>query len=152
MGMKRLEECSVLCANVSMSQLSCRISSVAAEAAIALEITCLERQFREVQMELAHANRVATMGQFWCRCVRRGSRITERLTQFNNIKLAYIATLRDVLNRICSMPRATPVRATGLRARSALTKATGEHHDVIQSCCFGVVVGDGQYASKASRR
>ena len=50
--------------NVSMSQLSSRISSVAAEAAIALEITCLERQFREVQMELAHANRVATMGNF----------------------------------------------------------------------------------------
>jgi hypothetical protein len=63
MGMKRLEECSVLHPNVSMSQLSCRISSVAAEAAIALEITRLERQFREVQMELAHANRVATMGQ-----------------------------------------------------------------------------------------
>jgi signal transduction histidine kinase len=35
----------------------------AAEAAIALEITRRERQLREVQMELAHANRVATMGQ-----------------------------------------------------------------------------------------
>ena len=59
MGMKRLEECSVLRPNVSMSQLSCRISSVAAEAAIALEITGLERQFREVQMRAdAPASRI----------------------------------------------------------------------------------------------
>jgi signal transduction histidine kinase len=35
----------------------------AAQAAIALEGTRRERQFREAQMALAHANRVATMGQ-----------------------------------------------------------------------------------------
>jgi signal transduction histidine kinase len=35
----------------------------AAEAAIALESTRRERQYREMQSELAHANRVATMGQ-----------------------------------------------------------------------------------------
>src|SRR3984957_13147910 len=35
----------------------------AAQATIALEITRLERQYREAQMGLAHANRVATMGQ-----------------------------------------------------------------------------------------
>jgi C4-dicarboxylate-specific signal transduction histidine kinase len=35
----------------------------AAQATIALESTRRERQFRETQMELAHANRVATMGQ-----------------------------------------------------------------------------------------
>jgi len=35
----------------------------AAQAAIALEITCRERQYREVQNGLAHANRVLTMGQ-----------------------------------------------------------------------------------------
>ena len=39
------------------------VTDFAAEAAIALEITRRERQLREVQMELAHANRVATMGQ-----------------------------------------------------------------------------------------
>jgi C4-dicarboxylate-specific signal transduction histidine kinase len=39
------------------------ITDFAAQAAIALEITRRERQLREVQMELAHANRVATMGQ-----------------------------------------------------------------------------------------
>ena len=35
----------------------------AAQAAIALESTRRERQYREVQSELAHANRVATIGQ-----------------------------------------------------------------------------------------
>jgi C4-dicarboxylate-specific signal transduction histidine kinase len=39
------------------------VTDFAAEAAIALEITRRERQLREVQMELAHASRVATMGQ-----------------------------------------------------------------------------------------
>jgi C4-dicarboxylate-specific signal transduction histidine kinase len=39
------------------------VTDFAAEAAIALEIIRRERQLREVQMELAHANRVATMGQ-----------------------------------------------------------------------------------------
>ena len=35
----------------------------AVQAAIALESTRRERQYREMQMALAHANRVATMGQ-----------------------------------------------------------------------------------------
>jgi signal transduction histidine kinase len=39
------------------------VTDFAAEAAIALEITRGERQLRELQMELAHANRLATMGQ-----------------------------------------------------------------------------------------
>ncbi|HTV35989.1 MAG TPA: ATP-binding protein [Xanthobacteraceae bacterium] len=39
------------------------VTDFAAGAAIALEITSRERQLREVQMEVAHANRVATMGQ-----------------------------------------------------------------------------------------
>jgi C4-dicarboxylate-specific signal transduction histidine kinase len=39
------------------------ITDFAAQAAIALEITRRERQFREAQMRLAHANRLATMGQ-----------------------------------------------------------------------------------------
>jgi GAF domain-containing protein len=34
----------------------------AAQATIALESTRRERQYREIQSELAHANRVATMG------------------------------------------------------------------------------------------
>ena len=38
----------------------------AAQAAIALESTRRERQYREMQSELARANRVATVGEF-CR-------------------------------------------------------------------------------------
>jgi C4-dicarboxylate-specific signal transduction histidine kinase len=39
------------------------IMDFAAQAAIALEITRRERQLREMQMQLCHANRVATIGQ-----------------------------------------------------------------------------------------
>jgi signal transduction histidine kinase len=39
------------------------VTDFAAQAAIALEITRREREYRQVQNELAHANRVATMGQ-----------------------------------------------------------------------------------------
>jgi len=39
------------------------VTNFAAEVAIALKITCRERQLRQLQMQLAHANRVVTMGQ-----------------------------------------------------------------------------------------
>jgi len=39
------------------------VADFAAQASIALETTRRERQYREVQMHLAHANRVATIGQ-----------------------------------------------------------------------------------------
>lgn len=39
------------------------VTDFAAQAAIALQMTRREREYREVQNELAHANRVATMGQ-----------------------------------------------------------------------------------------
>ncbi len=41
----------------------CLFADFAAQATIALESTRRERQYREAQMALAHANRVATMGQ-----------------------------------------------------------------------------------------
>jgi hypothetical protein len=40
------------------------VTDFAAKAAIALKITRRERQLRELQMQLTHANRVVTMGQF----------------------------------------------------------------------------------------
>ena len=39
------------------------VTDFAAQTAIALQITRREREYREVQNELAHANRVATVGQ-----------------------------------------------------------------------------------------
>jgi C4-dicarboxylate-specific signal transduction histidine kinase len=50
------------------------ITDFAAQAAIALGITRRERDLRELQTELAHANRVATMGQL-------SSSITHEITQ-----------------------------------------------------------------------
>jgi len=41
----------------------CLFTDFAAQASIALESTRRERQYREMQSELAHANRVATLGQ-----------------------------------------------------------------------------------------
>ncbi|MGY3423477.1 K+-sensing histidine kinase KdpD [Bradyrhizobium sp. F1.13.4] len=41
----------------------CLFTDFAAQATIAFESTRRERQYREMQGELAHANRVATMGQ-----------------------------------------------------------------------------------------
>jgi C4-dicarboxylate-specific signal transduction histidine kinase len=107
MGMKRLEECSVLRPNVSMSQLSCRISSVAAEGAIALEITRLDRQVREVHMELAHANRVATMGQLTASIVHEVNQpITATMTnaqaalRFLDAQVVDLNEVRQILNDI----------------------------------------------------
>jgi len=39
------------------------VADFAAQATIALETTRRERQYRDVQIQLAHANRVATIGQ-----------------------------------------------------------------------------------------
>jgi C4-dicarboxylate-specific signal transduction histidine kinase len=39
------------------------VRAFAAEAIVALESTRRERRYREMQMELAHANRLLTMGQ-----------------------------------------------------------------------------------------
>jgi signal transduction histidine kinase len=39
------------------------VTDFAAQATIALKITCRERQLREVQMQLAHTNRVVTLGE-----------------------------------------------------------------------------------------
>jgi C4-dicarboxylate-specific signal transduction histidine kinase len=50
------------------------VTDFVAQAAIALEITRRERQLRELQMQLAHANRVATVGQL-------GASITHEVNQ-----------------------------------------------------------------------
>ena len=50
------------------------VTDFAAQATIALEITCRERQLREVQMQLAHTNRVVTLGEL-------GASITHEVNQ-----------------------------------------------------------------------
>jgi C4-dicarboxylate-specific signal transduction histidine kinase len=90
-----------------MSQLSRRISNAAAQAAITLEITRLKRQFREVQMELARANRVATMGQLTASIVHEVNQpITATMTnaqtalRFLDARVVDLNEVRQILNDI----------------------------------------------------
>jgi C4-dicarboxylate-specific signal transduction histidine kinase len=150
MGMKRLEECSVLRPNVAMLQLSCRISSVAAEAAIALEITRLDRQFREVQMKLAHANRVATMGQLTASIVHEVNRpITATMTNaqaalrfldaqvvdLNEVRQILNDTVKDgnrageVISRIRDLIKKAPPRREGCEISGAIREVIELSHE-----------------------
>jgi GAF domain-containing protein len=63
----------------------------AAQATIALESTRLERQYREAQMALAHANRVATMGQLT-------ASITHEVNQPITAAVTYALAARRFLN------------------------------------------------------
>jgi GAF domain-containing protein len=79
----------------------------AAQATIALESTRRERQFREMQSELAHANRVATMGQLTASIVHE---ITQPIAaaqvnaaaalRFLDKSLPDVAKVREVLTCI----------------------------------------------------
>src|SRR3984885_1018031 len=63
----------------------------AAQATIALESTRRERQYREIQSELAHANRVATMGQLT-------ASITHEVNQPITAAVTYALAARRFLN------------------------------------------------------
>ncbi len=63
----------------------------AAQASIALESTRRERQYREMQSELAHANRVATMGQLT-------ASITHEVNQPITAAITYAVAARRFLN------------------------------------------------------
>jgi signal transduction histidine kinase len=63
----------------------------AAQATIALESTRRERQYREMQSELAHANRVATMGQL-------AASITHEVNQPITAAVTYALAARRFLN------------------------------------------------------
>src|SRR4030088_2882324 len=63
----------------------------AAQASIALESTRRERQYREMQSELAHANRVATMGQLT-------ASITHEVNQPITAAITYALAARRFLN------------------------------------------------------
>jgi GAF domain-containing protein len=67
------------------------ITDFAAQATIALEITRRERQYREAQMALAHANRVTTMGQLT-------ASITHEVNQPITAAVTYALAARRFLN------------------------------------------------------
>src|SRR5882672_11755919 len=72
-------------------QQICLFSVFAAQATIALESTRRERQYREAQMALAHANRIATMGQL-------SAAITHEVNQPITAAVTYALAARRFLN------------------------------------------------------
>jgi PAS domain S-box-containing protein len=69
----------------------CLFIDFAAQASIALESTRRERQYRDMQSELAHANRVATMGQLT-------ASITHEVNQPITAAITYALAARRFLN------------------------------------------------------
>jgi C4-dicarboxylate-specific signal transduction histidine kinase len=125
------------------------VTDFAAEAAIALEITRRERQLREVQMELAHASRVATMGQLTASithelkqpmtAARTGASAALRWLDKTPPDLAEVrdalagivsATDRagDVVNRIGALMRKAPPRKEVLDLNEAILEVIALTH------------------------
>src|ERR1700722_14754051 len=122
------------------------VTDFAAQAAIALQMTRREREYRQVQSELAHANRVATMGQLtasiahelkqplsavvtggyaglgWLR--RRPPKIEEVAESFEQmIKGAMRAS--DVIDRIHSLVKKHAPRMEKLDINGAILEVVG---------------------------
>ena len=132
----------------------------AAQATIALEITRRERQYREMQSELAHANRVATMGQLTASIAHE---IKQPIaTARNNAAAALrfldksppdVAEVRealtcivndadranDVVDRIGSLIKKAPPRKEVVDLNAAILEVTAlTHSEAVKS---GVTVG-----------
>ncbi|WP_198031216.1 sensor histidine kinase [Bradyrhizobium sp. th.b2] len=90
----------------------------AAQATIALEITRRERQYREAQMALAHANRVATMGQLT-------ASIAHEIKQPITAARAYAAAALRFLDK--SPPDVAEVR----EVLTCIVNETGRTSDVV---------------------
>src|ERR1700730_2242320 len=90
----------------------------AAQVTIALEITRRERQYREMQSELAHANRVATMGQL-------PASIVHEIKQPITAARTYAAAALRFLDK--NPPDVTEVRA----ALTCIVNETGRTSDVV---------------------
>jgi PAS domain S-box-containing protein len=106
----------------------CLFTDFAAQASIALDGARRERQYREMQSELAHANRVATMGQLTASIVHE---IMQPIgTARNNVRAALnfldknppdMAEVREALN--CSVNDADRASDIVDRIRSLVKKA-----------------------------
>jgi C4-dicarboxylate-specific signal transduction histidine kinase len=94
------------------------VTDFAAEAAIALEITRRERQLRDLQMELAHANRVATIGQ-----------LTASIT--HELRQPMAAARTDASAALRWLDKTPPALAEVRDSLACIVKATGRAGDVI---------------------
>jgi C4-dicarboxylate-specific signal transduction histidine kinase len=73
------------------------VTDFAAQATIALEITRRERELRELQMQLAHTNRVVTMGEL-------SASITHEINQPVATARNYVSVALRLLDRDPSKP------------------------------------------------
>src|ERR1700722_19014964 len=135
-------------------------SDFAAQATIALESTRRERQYREMQSELAHANRVATMGQLTAsiaheikqpiaatrtnaaaalRFLDKGPPDVAEVRE----ALAWIMSdadrARDVVDRIGSLIKKAPPRKEVVDLNAAILEVTALTHS--EALKTGVTVG-----------
>jgi signal transduction histidine kinase len=138
----------------------CLFTDFAAQATIALESTRRERQYREMQSELAHANRVATMGQLTASIAHE---IKQPIaTARNNARAALnfldksipdVAEVRealtcivndtdrasDVVDRIGSLIKKAPPRKEVVDLNAAILEVTALTHS--ETVKTGVTVG-----------
>jgi GAF domain-containing protein len=138
----------------------CLFVDFAAQATIALESTRRERQYREMQSELAHANRVATMGQLTASIAHE---IKQPIaTARNNARAALnflnksppdVAEVRealtcivddtdrasDVVDRIGSLIKKAPPRKEVVDLNAAILEVTALTHS--EAVKTGVTVG-----------
>ena len=122
------------------------VTDFAAEAAIALQITRREREYREVQNELAHANRVATMGQLTAsiahelkqplsaimtrgetglRWLRRQPPEIEKVAESFEQMIRDVTRASDVIDRIHSLVKKHAPRMEKLDINGAILEVVG---------------------------
>jgi signal transduction histidine kinase len=94
------------------------ITDFGAQAAIALEITRRERQYRVIRRELAHANRVATMGQ-----------LTASIT--HEIRQPIASTRINAFAALRFLDRSPPDVAEVREALTRITNDAGRASDVV---------------------
>jgi signal transduction histidine kinase len=132
----------------------------AAQATIALEITRRERQYREMQSELAHANRVATMGQLTASIVHETKQPITAARTYAAAALRFldknppdVAEVRealtcivnetgrasDVVDRIGSLIKKAPPRKEVVDLNAAILEVTALTHS--EAVKTGVTVG-----------
>jgi signal transduction histidine kinase len=138
----------------------CLFSDFAAQATIALESTRRERQYHEMQSELAHANRVATMGQLTASIAHEIKQPITAARTYAAAALRFLdksppdvaevraaltgivdqtARTRDVVDRIGSLIKKAPFRKEVVDLNAAILEVTALTHS--EAVKTGVTVG-----------
>ena len=101
----------------------CLFTDFAAQATIALESTRRERQYREMQSELAHANRVATMGQLTASIAHEVKQPIGAAVNYAHAALRFLARQPPELQEVRETLEA--IVETGHRASEIVDRISG---------------------------